>query len=173
MLKVRGNYSSCRSSSSENICSSSGGAHEGGQNRMKLSLLPKEGVQNRMKLSLLPKEGVQNRMKLSLLPKNKMKIKWWISQFHSPLNANVLLCKFYLNVVDQTKGSGAVFSWLYTTNSIFFRCIKAWIIKKSLFTLVWTQCLMHRCVISTMFGSCFSFFFKTLFFLMCFLLLFF
>jgi hypothetical protein len=41
-------------------------------------------------------------------------------------------------------------------------------------TLVWTLCLMHRCVISTMFGSCFSFFLKLLSFLffifMCFLL---
>ncbi len=39
--------------------------------------------------------------------------------------------------------------------------------------LVWTPCLMHRCVISTMFGSCFSFFLKLLSFLffifMCFL----
>jgi hypothetical protein len=31
--------------------------------------------------------------------------------------------------------------------------------------LVWTPCLMHRCVISTIFGSCFSFFFKLLSFL--------
>ncbi len=41
MHKVRGNYSSCTCRSSENICSSSGGAHEKGkrdQNRMKLSL---------------------------------------------------------------------------------------------------------------------------------------
>ncbi len=42
--------------------------------------------------------------------------------------------------------------------------------------LVWTPCLMHRCVISTMFGSCFRFFIKTFIFLiflifMCFLLL--
>ncbi len=41
--------------------------------------------------------------------------------------------------------------------------------------LVWTPCLMHRCVISIMFGSCFSFFLKLLsclfFIFMCFLLL--
>jgi hypothetical protein len=41
--------------------------------------------------------------------------------------------------------------------------------------LVWTPYLMHRCVISTMFGSCFSFFKKTFSFLnnflICFLLL--
>jgi len=40
---------------------------------------------------------------------------------------------------------------------------------------VWTPCLMHRCVISTMFGSCFSFLFKILSFIfyifMCFLFL--
>ncbi len=30
---------------------------------------------------------------------------------------------------------------------------------------VWTPCLMHRCVISTMFGSCFSFFWKLLSFI--------
>jgi hypothetical protein len=42
--KVRGNYSSCTCSSSENICSSSGGAQEKGkrdQNRMRLSLAQK------------------------------------------------------------------------------------------------------------------------------------
>jgi hypothetical protein len=42
MHKDRGNYSSCTCKSSENICSSSGGAQEEkgktGQNRMKLSL---------------------------------------------------------------------------------------------------------------------------------------
>ncbi len=41
--------------------------------------------------------------------------------------------------------------------------------------LVWTLCLMHRCVILTMFGSCFCFFKKLLsflfFILMCFLFL--
>jgi hypothetical protein len=37
MHKVRGNYSSCTGRSSENICGSSGGAQEKGQNRMKLS----------------------------------------------------------------------------------------------------------------------------------------
>jgi hypothetical protein len=42
MPKVPGNYSSCRSRSSENICSSSGGAHEKRKERMKLSLLPKK-----------------------------------------------------------------------------------------------------------------------------------
>jgi hypothetical protein len=36
--------------------------------------------------------------------------------------------------------------------------------------LVWTPWLMHRCVISTMFGTCFSFFIF-LFYLMCFLFL--
>jgi len=30
--------------------------------------------------------------------------------------------------------------------------------------LVWTLCLMHRCVISTLFRSCFSFFYKTFIF---------
>jgi hypothetical protein len=35
------------------------------------------------------------------------------------------------------------------------RLISSWI----KMILVWTPCLMHRCVISTMFGSCFSFFF--------------
>jgi hypothetical protein len=41
--------------------------------------------------------------------------------------------------------------------------------------IVWTSCLMHRCVISTMFGSCFSFLKRLLSFLffifMCFLFL--
>jgi hypothetical protein len=32
----------------------------------------------------------------------------------------------------------------------------------NIFRLVWTPCLMHRCVISTMFDSCFSFFKKLL-----------
>jgi len=40
--RLESNYSSCTGRSSENICSSSGGAHEkekrGDQNRMKLSL---------------------------------------------------------------------------------------------------------------------------------------
>jgi hypothetical protein len=44
-LSIRGNYSSCTCRSSENICSSSGGAEERkdeGQNRMKISLAQKE-----------------------------------------------------------------------------------------------------------------------------------
>jgi hypothetical protein len=40
MHRVRGNYSSCTCRSSENICSSSGGA----QDRMKLSLAQKSGA---------------------------------------------------------------------------------------------------------------------------------
>jgi hypothetical protein len=47
MHKVRGNYSSCTGGSSQNICSSSGGAREKereGENRMKLSLPQKNGT---------------------------------------------------------------------------------------------------------------------------------
>jgi hypothetical protein len=34
--------------------------------------------------------------------------------------------------------------------------------KRGIYVLVWTLCIMHRCVTSTMFGSCFWFFKKLL-----------
>ncbi len=50
-------------------------------------------------------------------------------------------------------GSGVwAWSWMAWMDR---RLISSWI----KMILVWTPCLMHRCVISTMFGSCFSFFF--------------
>ncbi len=60
--------------------------------------------------------------------------------------------------------------------SALFCSLNGWICYPIYTLLVWTPCLMHRCVISTMFGSCFSFFLKLLSFLfififMCFLFL--
>ncbi len=51
-------------------------------------------------------------MKLSLLPKLTV-----FSQFHPPLNANVLFFLKSRPVYDQTQGSGAVFSADLKTNS--------------------------------------------------------
>jgi len=59
------NYSSCTVRSSENICSSRGGAAE------------EKG-----------KTGWNSVYHQS----------WWFSEFHPPLNANVLLCRFFFNL---------------------------------------------------------------------------
>jgi hypothetical protein len=86
MHKVRGNYSSCTCRSSENTCSSSGSAQEKG----------KMG-QNRIKLSLAQKGGAF----LSLTPP------WRLMYFFLPV--------FFQSqsVLDQTQGTGVVFSWVY------------------------------------------------------------
>ncbi len=73
MHKVRDNYSSCRCRSSENICSSRGSAQE----KMK--------------------DGVKTRSNSAW---NK---KWCISEFDTPLKANVLLYRFCLNLTRWTK----------------------------------------------------------------------
>jgi len=85
--KFETNYSSCTIRSSENICSSSGGAaHE------------------------TRKTGWN-----SVYHQN-----WWFFEFHPPLNANALFCRFFFEshpVYDQTQGSGAVFFFFHTDNS--------------------------------------------------------
>jgi hypothetical protein len=82
MHKVRGNYNSCTCRSSENICSSSGDAQEKG----------KRGS-NMLELRL-----AQKTVHFSVPP---------------PLKANVHFCRVFFEshpVLDQTQGSGAVFS---------------------------------------------------------------
>jgi len=84
MHKVRGHYSSCTCRSSENICSSSGGAHENGNTG-----------QNRMKLSLAQKWCISEFDGLR------------------PLKANVLFCRFFFKshlFLEQIQCSGVVFS---------------------------------------------------------------
>jgi hypothetical protein len=84
MHKVRGNYSNCTCRSSEKICSSSGGAEEKGKTGSK---------QDETQF------GTKSGAFLSLALR--------------PLKANVLFCKFFFEfhpVLDQTQGSGAVFS---------------------------------------------------------------
>jgi hypothetical protein len=83
MHKVRGKYSSCTCRSSENICSSNGGAQEKGKRGSK-----------------------QNETQV-------WHKKWCISEFDLPLKANVLFCRVFFEsppVSDQTQGFGAVFS---------------------------------------------------------------
>jgi hypothetical protein len=65
MHKDRGNYSSCTCRSSENICSSSGGAQEKGKDWSK------------------PDETQFGHSK------------WCISEFEPPLKANVLFWRFF------------------------------------------------------------------------------
>ncbi len=86
MHKVRSNYSSCTCRNSENICSSSGGAQE----------KRKEGIKTGRRNSVWHKNGAF----LSFTPRSSLK-------------ANVHFRRFFSEshpVLDQTQGSGPVFS---------------------------------------------------------------
>jgi hypothetical protein len=52
--------------------------------------------------------------------------KWCISEFDTPLKANVLFCRFFfLNLTGflyQTQGTGAVLSWLYGNSNMSRLC---------------------------------------------------
>jgi len=45
----------------------------------------------------------------------------WFPEFHPPLNANVLFCRFFLNLtlcMTELGGTDPVFSWLYVLSLI-------------------------------------------------------